>query len=277
MLTTFELQDNRLTLIHSNGQSESFEITASDVVVLHSCAENYQQALEKRAIHARKFLEIGTTLSHWLNRNGWLARLIPTVKPVWTVVFKVPHEATEAELAFLNAPWELLVWNQKHLAVDIEVRFNPIRQLGEITATLPHSKMRLNLVFMSAAPETVTALSYEKEEAAILQATQELGMDWFVEETGTLRELAHQVSRYQPDVVHISCHGGFDNKNNPVLALEDEEGYEARATATDWLLQPSLCQIKLAFISACHTAQPSPKLTDSFATQGRHSRGIGLE
>ena len=159
MLTTFELQDHRLTLIHSNGRSESFEITDEDVTVLHSCAENYQQALEKRAIHARKFSEIGTTLSHWLNRTGWLARLIPTVKPIWTVVFKVPHEATETELAFLNAPWELLVWNEEHLAVNFEVQFNPVRQLGEITATLPPSDMRLNLVFMSAAPETVTALS----------------------------------------------------------------------------------------------------------------------
>ena len=78
------------------------------------------------------------------------------------------------------------------------------------------------------------------------------------------------MARYQPDMVHISCHGGFDEQENPVLLLEDEEGRRATMSAGDWLEQPSLTnieQLKLAFISACHTANPSPQVADSLVTQ----------
>lgn len=265
MFTTFELRDHRLTLIHPNWSTEFLPVSETDISMLQQCAAEYLQALKGLGIE--KFPDIGTKLAEWLNRTGWLARLLSEIQPIWTVVFKVPLEATEAELTFLNAPWELLMWQHRYLAVDFNVQFNPIRQLGTPTATLEPSPHRLNLVFMAAAPENVTALSYEKEEAGILHATRDLGLDLFVEETGTLAELTAQVSRYQPDVLHISCHGGFDDENHPVLCLEDEEGAQAMTQARDWLKNHSLRQIKLAFISACHTAQPAPTLTDSFATQ----------
>jgi tetratricopeptide (TPR) repeat protein len=268
MNTTFHLKSDRLSLLHPDWSRETFDVGAEDVVFLQNCAEQYQQALEHRDDNQSDLLNIGTELGQWLNRNGWLERLLDEVDAPWEVVFQVPRKPKEPETALLNAPWELLAWEGNHLAIDMDVRFNPLRQIGEAKKTLEPSIYRLNLMFMAAAPDKVTTLSYESEELAILDATQDRDLDLTVEETGTLEELSAEVARYQPDVVHISCHGGFDAQKNPVLLLEDEVGGRAEMNATDWLGQPSIAQgIKLAFISACHTANPSPQVADSLATQ----------
>jgi hypothetical protein len=271
MNTIFHFKSDRLSLLHPDWPRETFEVTAEDVAGLQKLAEQYQQFLEHRADNQSELLNIGTALGQWLNRNGWLDRLLDEVDAPWTVMFQVPRRPKEAETAFLNAPWELLAWEGEHLAVDINVRFNPVRQIGEAKKPLAPSSYRLNLMFMAAAPDKVTTLSYESEELAILDATQDRDLDLIVEETGTLEELSAEVARYQSDVIHISCHGGFDAQENPVLLLEDEEGSKAEMNAANWLGQPSLVNIeqgiKLAFISACHTANPSPIVADSLATQ----------
>jgi tetratricopeptide (TPR) repeat protein len=271
MNTTFFLKSDRLSLLHPDWSRESFEVKVEDVELLEKLAAQYQQALAHRDDNQQNLLEIGTELGHWLNRSGWLERLLDEVDAPWAVVFQVPRRPKAAETAWLNAPWELLAWEKVHLAIDIDVRFNPVRQIGEAKNTLEPSPYRLGLMFMAAAPEQVTTLSYESEELAILDATQDRDLELTVEETGTLEELAVEVARYQPDVIHISCHGGFDAQKNPVLLLEDEEGQRAEMSAADWLGRPTLSNIeqgiKLAFISACHTANPSPQVADSLATQ----------
>ena len=269
--TTFYLKSDRLSLLHPDWSRETFEVGAEEVTFLQNCAEQYQHALENRTDNQQDLLNIGTELGQWLNRQGWLERLLDEVDTPWEVVFQVPRRPKEAETAFLNAPWELLAWEGSHLAIDIDVRFNPVRQIGEAKKSLAPSPYRLNLMFMAAAPDKVTTLSYESEELAILDATQDRDLDLTVEETGTLEELAAEVARYQPDVVHISCHGGFDAQGHPVLLLENEEGGKAEMNAAHWLGLPSLVNIeqgiKLAFISACHAANPSPQVADSLATQ----------
>ncbi|WP_353572911.1 CHAT domain-containing protein, partial [Candidatus Albibeggiatoa sp. nov. BB20] len=270
MTTTLLFKSNRLTLIHPNWKPDAFDLNAKDIELLQDCTEQYQQALDQ-SDNRNMLLNIGIQLGQWLNRSGWLDRLLDEVDAPWDVVFQIPKRAKEAETTFLNAPWELLAWDGVHLAIDINVRFNPVRQIGEPKHELTPSAHRLGLMFMAAAPDKVTRLSYEAEELAILNATRDRDLDLTVEETGTLAELADAVARYQPDVVHLSCHGGFDANDNPVLLLEDEEGGRANMTAADWLGQPSLVNvdngIKLGFISACHTANPSPQIADSLATQ----------
>ncbi|MCV6636396.1 tetratricopeptide repeat protein, partial [Candidatus Albibeggiatoa sp. nov. NOAA] len=277
--TTFLFKPNRLTLMHPNWKEEDFPIESDDVALLQNCAEQYQQAL-KQTDNRQLLLDIGLKLGNWLNRLDWLDRLLDEVDAPWHVAFKVSRRAKADEMVFLNAPWELLAWDEEHLAVNPIVKFNPVRQIGEAKDKLKPSPYRLNLMFMAAAPDSASSLSYEAEELAILDATRDRGVDLTVEETGTLAELADEVARYQPDVVHVSCHGGFDSKGNPVLLLEDEEGKHQLMTADDWTSQPSLVNvekgIKLGFVSACHTANPLPdssdddneqSITDSLAAQ----------
>ncbi|OUD15529.1 CHAT domain-containing protein [Thioflexithrix psekupsensis] len=268
--STFFLKNNRLTLTHGEIR-ESFDV--DNVQVLQECSTEYLALVEDRKQDNRAgLLVIGEKLAQWLNKTSWVERLRDEVRDqVWDAVFQVPARPNDHEIVFLNAPWELLAWKGKHLALDDFTWFNAMRRIGEIKENLTPSLYRLNLMFMAAAPEQSNPLSYEAEEWAILNATSQRDMDLMVEETGMLSELASEVARYQPDVVHVSCHGGFDKQDNPILSLENEEGYEHSISFRDWRTQASLSNvekgIKLAFISACHTANLSPKLTHSFATQ----------
>lgn len=224
MSTTFLLKNNRLSLIHANWSITSFDIEEDDIALLNQCSTEYEQALTQPPRNQQTLLDIGMRLGQWLNKTDWMNNLLEEVNATWNVVFKVSKRMKDSDTAFLNAPWELLAFDDKHLATDMSVKFNPMRQIGEPNATLSPSPYRLGLMFMAAAPDKVSRLSYEAEELAILDATKNSGVDLTVEETGTLAELAAEVSRYQPDVVHLACHGGFDDVGNPILMLEDEEG-----------------------------------------------------
>ena len=46
----------------------------------------------------------------------------------------------------------------------------------------------LSVLFMAAAPRGEMELAFEEEEARILARTADLGLDLFVEDTGTARE-----------------------------------------------------------------------------------------
>jgi tetratricopeptide (TPR) repeat protein len=264
-VSTFYLNNNRISLIHPGWEIEHFDVGDSSFDLLNQLGERYQQALIMKFGREKVLLDIGLELGLWLNKTAWLERLLEQVNAIWNVSFRVNRRMKESDSWFLNAPWELLAFDGVHLATDINVRFNPLRQIGEPTTPFTPEPYRLSLIFMAAAPDKVGALAYEKEELAILTATRNSGIDLVVEETGTLAELAAEVSFHRPDVVHVSCHGGFDN-GNPILLLEDEEGGQICISATDWLGQPSLSN-KITFISACHTADPSTQLSDSFATQ----------
>jgi hypothetical protein len=180
---------------------------------------------------AKALLEIGREMYRWLDGNeGWLARLRAgsgTAPIVLEVAASV--EPTEAERAFLEAPWELLADERGHLAQRTPL-FVPVRRLGKRAEPVASSAYRLSMVFMAAAPEGGgAALSYEEEETAILRAVGSLGMDVVVEEMGTLEDLAETMAREKPvDVLHVSCHG--NNKPEPVLGLETETGGLARTT-----------------------------------------------
>ncbi|MCV6637254.1 CHAT domain-containing protein [Candidatus Albibeggiatoa sp. nov. NOAA] len=241
--TTFSLKNNRLSLIHADW-FEHFDV--NDMQVLQDCSEQYLTLLAQRNQDNRAdLLAIGETLAQWLNQSGWLERLWDDVaEKVWNAVFQVPSRPNDSESIFLNAPWELLAWEGQHLALDDFTWFNPMRRIGEAKKTLKPSPYRLNLMFMAAASEQVSSLSYEAEELAILDATQSRDLDLTVEETGMLSELADEVSRYQPDVVHISCHGGFGEQGNPVLLLENEEGHQQTANFRDWHTQSSLTNVE---------------------------------
>ena len=77
--------------MHPDWSRETFDVGAEDVVFLQHCAEQYQQILEHRDDNQSDLRNIGTELGQWLNRNGWLERLLDEVDAPWEVVFQVPR------------------------------------------------------------------------------------------------------------------------------------------------------------------------------------------
>ncbi|MHC4065101.1 MAG: CHAT domain-containing protein, partial [Planctomycetota bacterium] len=138
----------------------------------------------------------------------------------------------------------------------------PIRRIGTAQPPPAPAPHRLSLVFMAAAPRGADNLNYEAEEAAILTATKDVGLDLVVEESGTLDLLSACVAREQPDAIQISCHGTLEPE--PGLLLEDEVGDRHFVKTTKLVSKLGARHPRLLFLSACETAEADPVL-DSLA------------
>jgi hypothetical protein len=76
------------------------------------------------------------------------------------------HGPSRVEWALLHAPWELLADERGCLTADALLQFSSQHRLGPIGEPLPLDDYRLGLAFMAAAPQGVSELDYEAEEAA---------------------------------------------------------------------------------------------------------------
>jgi len=256
----------------------------SDFDLLARCGVEYRDAC--RHTHpADALLKLGVALYEWLNGDGgWLERLFDRAHSPILVEFAVPRRRLEKpgskpdqrtegdrQRTFLNAPWELVADDTGHLAARSELVWCPCRRLGRAIPRQP-SPFRLSTIFMAALPrelEQTSSLRYEEEEAAILRATDGVGMDLRVEESGNVRGLAELLaaeSASRPvDVLHISCHGSM-GAGGAALELEDELG-RAQSTPMGRLATEIVPHRPgLMFLSACHTAEPA-RLVDCLAAE----------
>lgn len=202
---------------------------------------------------AVRLLRLGEDMGAWLDgEERWLRLILSNPGAPIPLELRVGVRPTAAELAFLEAPWELLASAGQHLAARDDVMLSPYRRLGAPEEPQPPSPYRLSMSFMAAAPADVPDLFYEGEETAILAATGQIGLDLHVEESGALDRLAEQLATHGPfDVVHVSAHG---LASPPRLLLETEIGdrdlvevdrfHAALGGHAPWLL----------FLSACLTA-----------------------
>jgi hypothetical protein len=229
-------------------------------------ARRYRQAL-RRTEPAEALLEIGQDMYRWLDGDhGWMERLLIGAQP--PLIFELwvsSLQPSEAELEFLEAPWELVAKpDGEPLAGRADVLFGPVRRMGPAGAPREPSRYRVSIVFMAAAPERLAPLSFEDEEAAILDATGSIGVDLTVEESGSLEWLTESMAARKPvDVLHVSCHGTIEpgestGQARPVLLLESEVG-EKVLTSADALVSELGANLpeRLAFVSACSTAATS--------------------
>jgi tetratricopeptide (TPR) repeat protein len=241
--------------------TEDRALSAQDYELLSSWADRHQK--EAREEHpAAALLALGEEIFHWLNHASFLERLLDSGPVPLIIEFAVGKQESDNATAFLDAPWELLAHNGQHWCLREDTVYCPIRRIGKRTDPPPPSPNQLSLVFMAAAPHGADNLSYEAEEASILDATKDLGMDLVVEESGTLKLLAACVAKEQPDVVQISCHGTL--KPEPGLLMEDDFGDPDFAKASQLLNKLGTHHPRLLFLSACESAEPDPKL-DSLA------------
>nr|VFK59277.1 MAG: CHAT domain-containing protein [Candidatus Kentron sp. TUN]VFK67848.1 MAG: CHAT domain-containing protein [Candidatus Kentron sp. TUN] len=267
--------NGRFTLFHPHRQPQDWAFRPQDRARFDDFIGDYRAALGKHD-QEQRLLRIGQELNAWFGDHLG----DPPTSP-WHFVIQTPQTQNldDDQKAFLNVPWELLADEKGHFAAQPHLRYNPYRRMGAAAPELPPSDYRLSLLFMAAAPVGVSMLNFEEEENAILTAVGDTALDLEVEESGMLRQLAVRAARFSeirqadgssslqaPDVIHLSCHGGFSpNDKRPVLYLEDETGAPALADAWDFRDEPNLTRGKLLFLSACHTAAGRPKDDESEA------------
>ncbi len=161
--------------------------------------------------------------------------------------------------ALFSAPWELLANDKGHLADDPVHLFEIWRRVGGDAEPLAAKYRDLFLLFMAAAPKGGAAeLDFEAEENAILEATKRTRLRLLVEETGNVEQLGIRLKNSGSfQAVHLSCHGGFDDSQEPVLVLEDNFGGRDTVNAgqLNYALGDAATKPPLVFLSACHTAE----------------------
>ncbi|MEW6218891.1 MAG: CHAT domain-containing protein [Thermodesulfobacteriota bacterium] len=166
--------------------------------------------------------------------------------------------------AMLDAPWELLANRDGFLADDAVQIFEVARRIDRPREAIAPRHRDLQLLFMAAAPRGASALDFEAEEAAILAATERLPLHLAVEESGMARLLKERLAQDGPfEALHLSCHGDVHPRLGHVLALEDEAGDLAPATAAEVVdLLGDLKRTPLVFLSACRTAEEAQAAGD---------------
>ncbi|MBB5866669.1 tetratricopeptide (TPR) repeat protein [Allocatelliglobosispora scoriae] len=174
-------------------------------------------------------------------------------------------------------PWELLCVNGSFLSVSRSSPLLPVRAAGT-SAALPAPAIGnrpLRVLFMATSPEGVEpVLNFEAEEAAILAATSQSGIDLVVEESGTLAGLRFRIMDYGAeyfDVLHLSGHASLHD-GQPVFLVEDEFGGMAYATADKVAQALAGRWPRLIFVSASFsggaTSEGLPSMSESLVRAG---------
>ncbi|MFI5021401.1 MAG: tetratricopeptide repeat protein [Alphaproteobacteria bacterium] len=201
-------------------------------------------------------LELGRQIHDWLDGvERWLERLRQVPGSPVIAAFAVRARPDEQARRFLEVPWELAADSAGHLAADAAVMWAPLRRVGPRSEPMPpNAKHRLGVMFMAAAPIGAIALDFDAEEAAVLRATERVGLDLVVEDSGNLDELCIAwKDEGSLDALHLSCHGAGGEE--PALALEGLGG-ETEVTGLGKLARAFAEQTpRLLFLSACHTGE----------------------
>src|SRR4051812_16153203 len=224
----FRLRADRLT-----HQGVPRHLTAPDWDRFAGWIKDYH-ALTGPGDHADELLALGRDIHGWLDSDErWLLALRDRADAPVIAEFAVQGTQTEHDRLFLEVPWELAATADNFLAADPAMMWAPLRRIGPtVTPPAPNPAHRLGVMFMAAAPRGQSDLNIEGEEAALLRATADLGLDLVVEDTGTLPEMRQAWDRIGSlNALHLSCHGmGGDA---PFLALEDADGELARTELAD--------------------------------------------
>ncbi|WP_027268956.1 tetratricopeptide repeat protein [Leptolyngbya sp. PCC 6406] len=224
----------------------------------------------------------GQQLYRWLDgADRWLTQTLATAPPQGNRAIGLAI-ATAGALA--HVPWELLHDGEDFLATKVRPVV-PLRWCGgsapmprPLTLTDRPQNRALTALFMATAPTApgVSELSYEQEEAQILQATARQQIALQVEESGCLTELRYLLASYPPegfpDVIHFSGHAGHGARG-PIFLTETETGDLWEATAADIGEALQFRWPSLLFLSGCRTGERMaqgavPSLAEALIAQG---------
>ncbi|EWY36802.1 hypothetical protein N825_23290 [Skermanella stibiiresistens SB22] len=203
---------------------------------LRRWATDYDNAVRARQPEALP--AIGRDIAALLDEGGgWLERALDSVGDI-ALEIRVPSNPTDPDdralaQALLDLPWELLTApgpSGHYLALDHTRLFRVARRIGTPPPPSPEAPATplpgdLTLLFMAAEVEGQHSLSYEREEAAILDATASLDrLHLLVEESGGIEGLRDRLAQTGAvEALHITSHGEIVN-GQPLLALEAPDG-----------------------------------------------------
>jgi tetratricopeptide (TPR) repeat protein len=201
-------------------------------------------------------VSMGQRLFNWLDGEGrWLSRGIQDCAAEGLVLAIAP----DAKLAHL--PWEIMHDGTEFLVQKPYPLVMPLRWLDQPIQDRPPQERPLQVLFMAASPENVEpVLSFEAEEAAILNITKDLPLTLRVEESGCVEELQKLWRRYPEDtfdVFHLTGHA--DHQRTPPYApffiTESLTGDRQDITAEDLLQVFQVRRPRLIFLSGCRTGE----------------------
>ena len=152
-----------------------------------------EDSVAQRVFGSAELRDLGEMLFNFLDGDErWFSQVLADPRGVMVRI--------AAGQRLRHLPWELVVRDGSYLAVSESAPLLPVRAASKVAvlgAVVPQHNRPLRVLFMAASPEGVEpVLSYEAEEAGILEATADTGTELVVEESGTLEGL-----RFTADVV----------------------------------------------------------------------------
>ncbi len=109
-------------------------------------------------------------------------------------------------------------------------------------------------------PRAGYRLRIDEELRAVRRALAASGVDLLARRVPPTRDALRRALRLGPAILHLTCHGDVvQGKDGPlaVLLLEDPDGGAARLLGPDLIALPRPGVLRLALLSACHTARPA--------------------
>ena len=230
-------------------------LTEATLSQLQRWTADYREAVRRNDPPA--LFALGRALFAWLDEAQWATTWVKGTGPRLLEI-AVNEVDSPAATALLDLPWEIMAHGLDFLAGDPAQPFVVYRSIGKGRTPIPAQPAHrdLALLFMAASPTGQQELDYEAEEAAILQATEQLPMQLVVEESGCADFFKERLAQDGPfEAIHLSCHGDLLRDGGPALALETPEGDLALTRPGDFARLLGEKKATLVFLSACRTAE----------------------
>lgn len=302
-----------LTFTFALSQQQTFELRCDYgsrrldktelAALIDLCEQNYYTQQTDRLPY---LTQLGRQLYQWLDgKEGWLRRALDEADEqtiyldlIQTSEAQVLNPETQrVALGLAHLPWELLHDGNVFLLLRQDISVLPVRAVQQRQTQIIGVQNRpLRLLFMATAPEDprVPPLGFEREEANILQATNDQPLALIVEESGSVAELANLVKSYPEDyfdVFHLTGHGIIYTQkgygyllptgvtladNTPCFITEDEVGNLQLTTVNDLAKAFRGRWPRVTFLSGCHTGQVPNKGTVPSMAQALVKAGAGM-
>jgi len=143
-------------------------------------------------------------------------------------------------------------------------------------AEIEKKQKQIKILSITASPEGEDYILYEREQDTLLDAfksfdREQVFLDMPDPVKSTLVEIKEHLDDGKHDILHITAHGGINEKGEGVLSLEDHQGNLDEVTGTELVkvLNPTP---KIVILSACHSARKEPDLMP--VARMLHEKGI---
>jgi tetratricopeptide (TPR) repeat protein len=179
-----------------------------------------------------------------------------------------------------------LIEKTRQLYHQEKERFNRIKAILEEEIAVKGLKngkekvkqKQIKILSITASPQGEDSINYENEQDIMLEAfksfdREEVFLDMPDPVQSTLTEIARHLEDGKHDILHITAHGGMNEKGEGLLSLEDQWGNLQEVTG-ELLLRSLVPPPGIVILSACHSARQEPGLMP--AAQSIFKAGIDI-